>query len=381
MPGPYALYVHVPWCRHVCPYCDFNVYASAAVPEADDVRAYRDELAAWATRPEWRGRRVDTVFIGGGTPSLLSPNGIGVLLDGVRAVGLCDDAEVTLEANPGTVDDTRLAGYRAAGVSRLSLGAQSFQADLLRTLGRDHTSDDTRAAVSAARRAGFSNVSLDLIFAVPGQSLAMCEHDVAQAVALAPEHVSAYALTWEEKTPFHAWRARGRLTAVDDDLESGMADVVAERLAAAGLERYEISSWARPGRTSRHNTRYWDGTDYLGIGPGAHSFHAGPPARRWWNVRLPHRWRDEVSHHGTAVDGQERLTDAQARSDFIITGLRRITGADVPEFERRFALPLRQAFPQLAHLEADGLVELHAARLRLTARGLRYADTVGALLV
>ena len=381
MRGPFALYVHVPWCRHVCPYCDFNVYASASVPEVDDVRAYRRELMTWAAHPEWRTRPVDTVYLGGGTPSLLSPASIAALLDAVREVGLRDDAEVTLEANPGTLDRARLEGYRAAGVNRLSLGAQSFQHGLLRTLGRDHTPGDTIAAVAEARRAGFTNLSIDLIFAVPGQSLTAWDDDLARALALAPEHVSAYALTWEEATPFHAWRARGRLTAVEDDLESAMADVANERLAAAGLERYEVSSWARAGCTSRHNTRYWDGTDYLAIGPGAHSFHAGPPARRWWNVRLPHRWRDAVTQHGTAVDGEERLTDAQARSDFVITGLRRLAGVDVTEFERRFAITLRTAFPHLLHLEQDGLVELRTTTLRLTPRGLRYADTVGALLV
>lgn len=381
MTAPYALYVHVPWCRHVCPYCDFNVYASAAVPEADDVRAYRTELATWAARPEWRGRLIDTVYLGGGTPSLLSPHAVAALLDAVRDAGLHDGAEVTLEANPGTLDRARLDGYRAAGVTRLSLGAQSFQPALLRTLGRDHTPDDTRAAVAHARGAGFANLSLDLIFAVPGQSLAAWQDDVAQALALAPEHVSAYALTWEEATPFHAWRARGRLVAVEDDLESALADVAADRLAAAGFERYEISSWARPGCASRHNTRYWDGSDYLALGPGAHAFHTGPPARRWWNVRLPHRWREAVAQHGTAVEGEERLSDAQARSDFVITGLRRLAGVDVAEFERRFATGLGAAFPQLAHLEHDALVERAEGRLRLTPRGLRYADTVGALLV
>jgi oxygen-independent coproporphyrinogen-3 oxidase len=381
MAAPYALYIHVPWCRHVCPYCDFNVYASAAVPEADDVAAYRAELAAWSARPEFRDRPIDTVHLGGGTPSLLSPDAVGALLDAARQVGVRDGAEVTLEGNPGTVSPSRLAGYRQAGVTRLSLGAQSFQPALLRTLGRDHTPDETRAAVAMVRAAGFVNLSLDLIFAVPGQSLAAWEDDVAHALALAPEHVSAYALTWEDGTPFHAWRARGRLVAVDDDLESAMADLVAQRLADAGLQRYEISSWARPGFASRHNTHYWDGSDYLGLGPGAHSFHAGPAARRWWNVRRPHRWRIAVAEHGTAVDGEERLTDAQARSDFVITGLRQIAGVDVAEFERRFATPLRTAFPQLPHLEHEGLLELHAAKLRLTARGLRYADTVGALLV
>ncbi len=381
MAAPYALYVHVPWCRHVCPYCDFNVYATASAPEDDDLEAYRAELAAWTARPGLHGRGIDTVHLGGGTPSLLKPDTVGALLDAVRAAGLAPDAEVTLEANPGTVSADSLAGYRAAGVTRLSLGAQSFQPALLRTLGRDHSPDDTRAAVVLARAAGFANLSLDLIFAVPGQSLDDWEDDVTQALALTTEHVSAYALTWEEGTPFHAWRARGRLVAVDDDLESAMADIAAHRLADAGLERYEISSWARPGFASRHNTHYWDGTDYLGIGPGAHSFHAGPGARRWWNVRRPDRWRAAVARDGTAVEGEERLTGAQERSEFLITGLRRIAGVDLAEFERRFAVPAHVAFPQLAHLERERLIERRGERLRLTARGLRFADTVGAVLV
>jgi oxygen-independent coproporphyrinogen III oxidase len=379
--APFALYVHVPWCRHVCPYCDFNVYASSSVPETDDVRAYRGELDAWAARAEWSGRRPETVYLGGGTPSLLSPSAIDAVLDAARRLGLREDAEVTLEANPGTLTTERLAGYRAAGVTRLSLGAQSFQPALLRTLGRDHTWDQTRAAMESARAAGFGNVSLDLIFGVPGQSLAAWEDDLARALALSPEHVSPYALTWEEGTPFHVWRARGRLVPVDDDLESAMIDAAAEHLGAAGFRRYEISSWARAGFESRHNTRYWDGTDYLGIGPGAHSFCATPGPRRWWNLRLPHRWRDAVAARGTAVDGEELLSEAEARADFVITGLRRLAGADIVEFERRFAVSLLQAFPQLPHLEHDGLVERCGARLRLTRRGLRFSDTVGALLV
>ncbi len=381
MRGGYALYVHVPWCRHVCPYCDFNVHAAAVAPEEDDVRAYGVELTTWATRPPWRDRPIDTVYLGGGTPSLLSPDAVRRLLDTVRQVGLASGAEVTLEANPGTVTRARLAGYRDAGVTRLSLGAQSFQPALLRTLGRDHTAGDTQAAVAAARAAGFANLSIDIIFAVPGETLAAWEDDVARTLALAPEHVSAYALTWEEGTPFHAWRARGRIVAVDDDLEAAMADGVAARLAGAGFERYEISSWARPGCESRHNTRYWDGSDYLALGPGAHAFHAGPPARRWWNVRLPHRWRAAVAADGTAVAGDEVLTDAQARSDFVITGLRRIAGADAAEFERRFARTVTDAFPQLRTLAGDGLVDLRGGMVRLTPRGLRLADTVGASLV
>ena len=378
---PYALYLHVPWCRRVCPYCDFNVFATAAIPEAEDVPAYRAELAAWTARPQWAGRPIGSLSLGGGTPSLLSPDAVAGLIDAARRHGLPDDAEIALEANPGTLDPGGLTALRAAGVSRLSLGAQSFQPAVLRTLGRDHGPDDTARAVAAARAAGVPNLSLDLIFAVPGSSLADWADDLAQALALAPEQVSAYTLTWEPRTPFDLWRRKGRLAPVDDDLECAMAELADERLTAAGLRRYEISSWARPGFESRHNQSYWDGSDYLGIGPGAHSFHAGPPARRWWNLRRPDRWREAVHASGVAIDGEERLGTEQARADFVITGLRRIAGADAGEFERRFGLALRAAFPQLEALAADGLVVLTGDRVRLTARGLRFADTVGALLV
>ena len=378
---PYALYVHVPWCRRVCPYCDFNVYAAVAIPEADDVRAYRAELAAWTAMPAWAGRPIASLSLGGGTPSLLSADAVAGLVETARRHGLADDAEIALEANPGTLDPPYLRALRAAGVTRLSLGAQSFAPGVLRTLGRDHAPDDTRLSVAAARQAGIPNVSLDLIFAVPGQSLADWADDLEQALGLAPEQVSAYALTWEPRTAFDAWRRTGRLVPVEDDLESAMADLADERLTSAGLVRYEISSWARPGGASRHNVRYWDGSDYLGIGPGAHSFHAGPPARRWWNVRHPARWRAAVDADGVAVDGEERLGVEQARADFVITGLRRIAGADLAEFERRFGLAPAAAFPQLAGLAADGLVTVDGERLRLTARGLRFADTVGAMLV
>lgn len=378
---PYALYVHVPWCRRVCPYCDFNVYAAAAIPEAGDVRAYRSELAAWAATPAWTGRRIASLSLGGGTPSLLSAGAVAALMEAARRHGLADDAEVALEANPGTLALPWLRTLRAAGLTRLSLGAQSFSPAALRTLGRDHTPDDTRTAVAAGRAAGVTSISLDLIFAVPGQSLTDWADDLEQALALRPDHVSAYALTWEPRTAFDAWRRTGRLTPVDDDLESAMGELADERLTAGGLVRYEISSWARPGFESRHNVRYWDGSDYLGIGPGAHSFHAGPPARRWWNLRHPARWRAAVDAGGMAVDGEERLDVEQARADFVITGLRRIAGADRAEFARRFGVALTEAFPQLEGLRADGLVVVDATRVRLTARGLRFADTVGALLV
>jgi oxygen-independent coproporphyrinogen III oxidase len=380
---PFALYVHVPWCRHVCPYCDFNVHATSSPPEAADVPALVTELATHVADPAWAGRPAATVYLGGGTPSLLSPAAIATLLDAVRArCGLVDGAEVTLEANPGTLDRARLDGYRAAGVTRLSLGTQSFRAGVLRTLGRDHAPGDTATAVADARAAGFADVSVDLIYAVPGQTLDAWTADLDAAVALAPEHVSTYSLTYEEGTPFHRWRATGRVTAVDDDVESAMADAAAERLADAGFARYEISSWARPGHASRHNTSYWDGTDFLGLGAGAHSYCATPfPGRRWTNVRHPEHWRTAVETHGTAVAGVEPLSVDVARGELVFTGLRRIAGVDLAAFAARFGVALDAAFPHVAGLERDGLVERAGGRLRLTPRGLRFADTVSSTFV
>jgi len=379
----FALYVHVPWCRHVCPYCDFNVYARREIPEADDVTALATELAAWADEPPFAGATVASVFIGGGTPSLYRPATIARLLDRVGAqFVLAGDAEVTLEANPGTVSADTLGGYRHAGVNRLSLGVQSFDAAALRALGRDHGPDESRAAVAAARAAGFDNLSLDLVLAVPGQTLAGWATDLDTAIALGPEHVSTYALTYEAGTPLARWRADGRVRPVDEDDEAAMADMACDRLAAAGYERYEISSHARPGFASRHNQRYWDGSSYLGIGPGAHSFAAGPlPGRRWENERAPDRYRAGIAATGRAVATAEDLSPARAESDFVVTGLRRLVGVDGDAFAGRFGRSLARALPQLEALRADGLVEYEGARLRLTARGLRFADSVWSTLL
>ena len=289
---------------------------------------------------------------------------------------------MTLEANPGTVSAEHLASYRAAGVNRLSLGAQSFESRTLATLGRDHTAADIGRAVAAARTAGFGNVSLDLVYAVPGTGVAAWEHDLRAAVDLAPEHVSAYALTYEEGTPFHRWRASGRLQPIAHDDEAAMADLAVATLEAAGLRRYEISSFARPGRESRHNVGYWDGSDYLGVGAGAHAFTREPaPGRRWMNERLPARYLAAIGADGTAVASEERLTETQARAEFVFTGLRRVAGVDADAFALRFGDDVDAAFPQLADMIDTGLVERAGRRIRLTQRGLAFADEVSARLL
>ena len=382
MSAEFALYVHVPWCRSVCPYCDFNVYADRRPPEAAYTEALVRELTAWAARPAWTGRRVASVYVGGGTPSLFSDVAIErILAAAAERFGLAPDAEVTLEANPGTVTAATLAAYRAAGVNRLSLGVQSFTPRLLERLGRDHTTEEAEAAVAAAAEAGLDNVSLDLIFAIPGSTLADWTRDLDHAIALRPAHVSAYALTFEERTPYHAWRRSGRLRAVDEDDEAAMAEHTAARLPAAGYARYEISSWARPGRASAHNQRYWDGSHYLGIGAGAHSFDAGPAARRWSNVRHPGAYMDAVAAGGHAVAEERPLDDAEVRSDFVFTGLRRLVGVDGTRFLERFGVTLADAFPQVPELVRNGLLEWEGDHLRLSGPGLRFADTVAASFV
>ncbi len=379
---PFALYVHMPWCRHVCPYCDFNVYAASRPPEAEYTAALVRDLSAWSAHPPFAARRIASLYVGGGTPSLFSADAIARLVGAAtQRFGIHGDVEVTLEANPGTVDARSLGAYAAAGVNRLSLGVQSFDARLLERLGRDHTPADARAAVAAAHDAGLDNVSLDLIFAVPGSTLADWAADLEQAIALEPAHVSAYALTFEERTPFHAWRRSGRLNAVDEDDEAAMAELSAERLPAAGYLRYEISSWARPGRASAHNQRYWDGSPYLGIGAGAHSFDPGPPARRWSTLRQPQAYVDAVVGGRSAVAEEQPLDVDQARGDFVFTGLRRVAGVDDTRFARRFGLPIAAAFPHVAGLVRDGLLEWHGEALRLSPQGLRFADTVAASFV
>ena len=239
---------------------------------------------------------------------------------------------------------------------------------------------NTITAVESSRAAGIDNVSLDLIYAVPGETLAEWEADLHAAIALAPPHVSAYALTYEAGTPFHAWRAAHRLVPVPDDDEADMAERTVAMLGSAGYDRYEISSFARPGYTSRHNTAYWTASDYLGLGAGAHSFSQTPfPGRHWMNEKIPARYM------ATARDGpiatEDPLTEPQARAEFCFCGLRRIEGVDVDAFHGRFGIELTAAFPHVARLIADGLTELAAGRLRLTARGMCHADTVAATFV
>jgi oxygen-independent coproporphyrinogen-3 oxidase len=289
---------------------------------------------------------------------------------------MSSNVEVTLEANPGTVERERLAGFRRAGVKRLSFGIQSFQPHLLTTLGRIHDPDDARKAIRAARAAGFDDLNLDLIFAVPGGTRTAWQADVAEVLQWAPEHISAYNLTYEPGTPFHALRARGTLRPLDDEDELWMYQHVREALAAAGYEQYEISNFARPGHQARHNQSYWRGIDYLGLGAGAHSYaHTPDWGRRWSNERIPERYIAAVGG-GDATVSREALSFDTATAEFMFLGLREHDGIDPAAFAERFGRPLEDVHPEVAVFRTDGFLEERAGRLALSERGLLLADSI-----
>jgi oxygen-independent coproporphyrinogen-3 oxidase len=381
----FSLYIHIPYCQAKCPYCDFNSYAAERWPEGRYVAALCSELDHYAEHASWRGAEIGTIFFGGGTPSLFAPASIGRVLAAVaRRWGVGAEAEITLEANPGTVSLDTLRGFRRAGINRLSFGVQSFQPHHLRVLGRIHGAGEARHAVAWARAAGFDNVNVDLIFALPHQTLAEWESDLAQAIGLHPDHISAYNLTYEEGTPFHKLRSQGVLRSLTEEIEVAMFTRTQEILGAAGFEQYEISNYARPGRACRHNLNYWQSGDYLGVGAGAHSYAAfgnvlaaeSRWGHRWSNEKIPSRYIDAVEKSAQARRTTERLDERQARGEFVFLGLRCRTGFLATAFRQRFGDDLVAAFPHAADLEKGGLLQCADGRWQLSTRGLMLADSV-----
>jgi oxygen-independent coproporphyrinogen-3 oxidase len=366
---PLALYVHIPWCLKKCPYCDFNSHeAKGEAPEA----AYVDALMAdleFALPSIW-GRRVVSVFVGGGTPSLFSVAAIDRMLAGIRArVPLAPDAEVTLEANPGTFERVKFAGYREAGVNRLSLGIQSFDPKHLEALGRVHDAVDARQAAEAAL-AIFGNVNFDLMYALPRQTVAEAEADAAEALKFAPPHLSFYHLTLEPNTLFHRYPP----PLPDDETSADIEDAVHGTLAAAGYRHYETSAFARPGRECRHNLNYWRFGDYLGIGAGAHSkLSFADRIVRQVRHQQPKQYLAQVAA------GAPLLEDAVvARKDvgfeFMLNALRLTEGVPSSLFAERTGYPLALVSDGLAAAAARGLIEADPAVLRPTALGRRFLN-------
>ncbi len=377
---PLALYLHLPWCLRKCPYCDFNSHELKGELQE---RRYLDALVAdlEGALPLVWGRRVTSIFIGGGTPSLFSPEGIDRLLADIRArLPIEPGAEVTLEANPGTFERERFRAFRAAGVTRLSIGVQSFDDTLLARIGRVHDARQACAAVEEAR-AAFDTFNIDLMYALPGQDLAMLEADLDQALAFAPPHLSVYHLTLEPNTAF----ARRPPVLPDEDLASAMLDRIVERTARAGLERYEVSAFARSGHRCRHNLNYWRFGDYLGLGAGAHgklSF-----AQR---ILRQVRWREpalyvERALAGQSVSNEHEVARRELPFEFALNALRLREGFELEQFVERTGLPVSAIEPALAEAERRGLLERLCdgprMRVRASARGFDFLSDLQALFL
>jgi putative oxygen-independent coproporphyrinogen III oxidase len=378
---PFSLYVHIPYCVSKCPYCDFNSHVVPDIPEASYTEALIQELNHYARRNHWHGRSVQTIFFGGGTPSTFQPASIGRILESADGLFPIDSTcEITLEANPGTVECESFAGYRAYGVNRISVGVQSFQPHLLKFLGRVHSADEAVQALQVIGGAGFENFSLDLIYANPGQTLRDLENDLERALNFQSPHLSAYNLTIEEGTPFHHEYRSGRISLLGEEEEIAMAELIERRLNDAGLQRYEISNYARPGFHSRHNVNYWRSGDYLGIGAGAHSHKrvssGGIYGRRWWNEKNPARYMNRIKETGQAVTDAEESDLARAAGEYMFSGLRLTTGVSLKAFSARFGRDTRELYPAISGWVSEGLMEIQGDHLRLSRRGLLVANSI-----
>jgi putative oxygen-independent coproporphyrinogen III oxidase len=374
---PLALYVHLPWCLKKCPYCDFNSHESRGeTPFATYLDALRCDLEA-ALPMVW-GRRVVSVFIGGGTPSLFAPESIARLLADIRALlPLEPGSEITLEANPGTFERDRFRGYRDAGVTRLSVGVQSFDDAMLAALGRVHDGAQARAALAEAQ-AVFETFNIDLMYALPGQTLQALAADLDAALAFAPPHLSIYQLTIEPNTVFAKHPPRGL---PDEDRAFDMLDLMTDRCGKAGLERYEVSAYARPGHRCRHNLNYWQFGDYLGIGAGAHGKLSFPH-----RVLRQVRWRDparyiEQALAGQAVAQEEEVAREALPFEFMLNALRLKEGFELARFHERTGLAPTAIAAPLAEAERRGLLERDLHRAWPTARGLDLLSDLQALFL
>ena len=366
---PLALYVHIPWCVRKCPYCDFNSHeAKDDVPEDAYVEALVRDLEQ--ALPAIWGRRVTSIFFGGGTPSLFSARAIDALLSAFRArLAFAPECEITLEANPGTFEAEKFRDFRSAGVNRLSVGIQSFDAGQLKALGRIHDDAEARRAVDIALER-FDNVNLDLMYALPGQTLDRAEADLRTAVSFGAPHLSFYHLTIEPNTLFH----RHPPSVPDDDAAAAMQEMIESRLAGAGYVHYETSAYARPGRECRHNLNYWRFGDYLGIGAGAHSKLSFPDRIvRQMRTKQPTEYLKRVSD-STPVRDEHEVSRGDVVFEFMMNALRLTEGFPVALFAERTGLPITAAEKPLAQAEARGLIERDHERIRPTELGRRFLN-------
>ena len=374
---PLALYIHWPFCLAKCPYCDFNSHVRDAIPQARFRDALRAELAWEAAR--LGPRPLGSIFFGGGTPSLMAADTVALLIEDARRLfAPLPDLEITLEANPTSVEAARLAAFRAAGVNRISLGVQSLEADALARLGRQHSATQAVAALELARSL-FPRISFDLIYARPGQTEAAWRAELRQALALAADHLSLYQLTIEPGTQYEAMHRRGELALPDEDTAAHLYEITAEEAAGFGLLPYEVSNYARPGSESRHNLAYWRYADYAGIGPGAHgrvSLASGLMATR--RHRAPEPWAERVERHGHGTTTEEAVEPTDRAREMLLMGLRLSEGVNAARFQARTGLALEQAIDAdvLGRCIEEGYLAREGGVLRALPEGRMRLDAV-----
>jgi oxygen-independent coproporphyrinogen III oxidase len=370
-----SIYVHIPFCVQKCGYCDFNAYLYRAHLAHTYLVALEQEFTHTASTRPWTAYHVPAIYFGGGTPSTLAPTELVRLLGMIsNSFPVQPNAEITLEADPGTIDLAGLETLRGGGFNRLSLGVQAFDDDLLATLDRLHSAAEARAALVWARRAGFLDLNLDLMFGLPGQSLTTWEASLQEAIAFAPTHVSVYGLTIEERTPFYRRQQLGTLVLPDEETQAMMFERADQVLTAAGYVHYEISNYALPGWRSRHNLHYWQHGEYLGFGAGAHAYLGG---YRMENERLPGRYIRAIAEGGNAVHMSEYITGERRLHEGLMVGLRLREGIHLAAFLQRYGVSLETAYAApIADLTEAGYLQVTAGHLRLSDAGRLVADAV-----
>lgn len=377
-----SLYVHIPYCEKKCIYCDF--YSIENHSSMDHfLIALEREIGSYAA--DFAGREpIETIFFGGGTPSLLPPPVIGTILKRMRSLfTIASDAEITMEANPGTITPGAFSGYLEAGINRMSIGIQSFHADDLKFLGRIHTADEAEHAVRDAYRAGFGNVSCDLIFSLPGQTPAGWGETLEHALALDPTHISAYSLIVEEHTPLWAMVKRREVTPIAEAVDADLYEMTMRVMAEHGYAHYEISNYARPGFECRHNLNYWNHTNYIGFGPSAHSFwrESAQAGRRWWNERPITRYLELMGHTGRAVSGEEAIDRGTMAEERIFLGMR-CGHLDLGAMKDEFGIDLgARARTLIDAWSEEGFVTIADHVLQLTPKGYMMCDAITEQLI
>ena len=376
-----AIYVHIPYCRKICPYCDFNVYALKRIPEKEYLAALIAELESYATNEAFKQRSISSVYFGGGTPSVFSPATFEKFLKQAEALFKFEpDCEITLEANPLDLNDTNSKALKNLGINRISLGVQSLLPEKLKVLGRDHSPEDVEKTYNILRKSGFLNINLDLIFYTPEETTEQLLLDLARYCELNPEHISAYGLTIEPGTPFYQAESRGRLKLPSEDTFVELFNLISSQLLAAGYEHYEISNYAKKGKYSRHNQGYWQFHDYLGLGAGAHSalnsFSVNSELvgrRRWANYAKPNEYISATSK----IAWQEELDSRLMEEEFLLLSLRMSNGLELGQFSRFFRKDLIESRNETINsLAQQGLIELTSTTLKISPKGRLITDSI-----